>query len=203
MRDIVDQKKDQDRRQVEQLSGQVDLLRHELEKAKEKSMSDGLTGVYNRQAFDETIAAKIERCQIMKEGFCLLILDLDDFKAINDTHGHLTGDRALVAFVKKCRDNIRRDDFFARYGGEEFAIIMDGANLRNAHTKARQICNSVASARYATDSSDKDEYLTMTVSIGVSAYRKDDTVESLISRVDKALYKAKHRGKNCAVAKKS
>ncbi len=203
MREIVDQKKKQDKHQVQQLSGQLDCLRQELIKAKAKSMSDGLTGIYNRQAFDETLADNIERCQIMKESFSLLILDLDDFKAINDTYGHLMGDRALVAFVKKCRDTIRADDFLARYGGEEFAIIMKGANLRNAHAKARQICNAVASSRYATDSTDKEEYLTMTVSVGVSTYKKGDTAESLIDRVDKALYKAKSSGKNCAVSKKS
>jgi diguanylate cyclase len=203
MREIVDQKKDQDRRQVQLLSGQVVSLRQELEKATAKSLHDGLTGIYNRQAFDEALVEKIEHCHIMKENFSLLLLDLDDFKAINDTHGHLMGDRVLAAFAQKCRQAIRGDDFLARYGGEEFAIILAGANIRNAHSKARQICNSVSTARYAISDSHNEQYLSMTVSIGVSAFKKDDTVESLIGRTDKALYKAKSCGKNCAVARKS
>lgn len=203
MHEIVDQKKEQDRRQVRQLSGQVDSLRRELKKAKAKSMTDGLTGVYNRQAFDDALAYKIEGARIVKEHFSLLLLDLDDFKKINDTHGHLMGDRALAAFAQKCREAIRGDDFLARYGGEEFAIILSGANLRHAHNKARQICNAVAAARYATESDHKDAYLSMTVSIGVSSYKKDDTPESIIDRADKALYKAKSCGKNCTIARKS
>lgn len=203
MHEIVDQKKDQDRRQVQQLSGQVDTLRQELEKAKAKSMTDGLTSVYNRQAFDDTLLEKIERCQIMKERFSLLLLDIDDFKAINDTYGHQMGDRALTAFAQKCRDAIRGDDFIARYGGEEFAIILAGANLRNAHGKARQICNAISSARYATGNDQKEKHLSMTVSIGVSTYKSGDTAESIIARTDKALYKAKACGKNCTIARKS
>lgn len=203
MHELVDQKKAQDRQQVRQLSGQVSNLRRELEKAKAKSMTDGLTGVYNRQAFDDALAYKIEGAEIVKEQFSLLLLDLDDFKAINDTYGHPIGDRALAAFAQKCREAIRGDDFLARYGGEEFAIILAGANLRNAHNKARQICNAVSSARYATGDGHKEKYLSMTVSIGVCSYKKGDTPESIISRADKALYKAKGCGKNCTIAKKS
>lgn len=201
MREIVEAKKDQDRRQVENLAGQVDILRQELEKAKAKSMTDGLTGVHNREAFDDTILERIERCKIMNDTFCLLLLDLDDFKAINDTYGHLIGDRVLMAFAQKCRRAVRGDDFVARYGGEEFAILLMGTNLRNALKKARQICDTIASTRYATSGDQKEDYLSMTVSIGVSAYKKGDTPESLITRADKALYTAKKRGKNCAVSK--
>jgi diguanylate cyclase len=203
MREIIDRKKDQDRRQVQQLSGQVECLRLELEKVKTKSMTDGLTGVRNRQAFDETLVLQIEKAHQSKERFSLLILDLDDFKLINDTYGHIMGDRALAAFAQKCRDCIRKDDFLARYGGEEFAIILSGANLRNAHDKARQICNAVASARYAAGEGHKEKYLSMTVSIGVSTFKNGDTSESIIARADKALYKAKSSGKNCAMARKS
>jgi diguanylate cyclase len=132
------------------------------------------------------------------------MLDLDDFKAINDTHGHLIGDRVLVAFSKKCKDSIRGDDVIARYGGEEFAIILSGANLRNALARARQICSAVAATRYATcDGNCEQDYLSVTVSIGVTNFKKGDTAESLISRADKALYKAKRSGKNRAAVRKA
>ncbi len=200
MREIVEQKKQQDHRQVQKLACQVDSLRQELEKTKTKSMTDSLTGVSNRQAFDDSIGDLIERSRVMNTTFSLLMLDLDDFKQINDTHGHLMGDRVLVAFCQKCRQFIRGDDFIGRYGGEEFAIMLPGAAWRDALKKARLICEGIAAARYATCGEQKDDYLSMTVSIGVTAFKKNDTAEDVIARADKALYKAKRNGKNRAVA---
>lgn len=202
MRGTVDLKRDQERRQFQLLAGQVDSLRRELEAAKNKSMTDSLTGVYNRQAFDDYLNDMIQRSQVMKSDFALLMMDLDDFKAINDTHGHLIGDRVLVAFANKCRGAIRGDDFIARYGGEEFVIILPGASLANGLNKARLICENVAAARYATDASQTHAHLSMTVSIGVTAYKKRDDIVTLIARADKALYDAKKNGKNRAMAKK-
>jgi diguanylate cyclase len=166
-------------------------------------MTDGLTGVYNREAFDDTLADLIERNRIMNTTFSLMMLDLDDFKQINDKYGHVIGDRVLMAFSKKCRDAIRGDDYIARYGGEEFAIILPGANMKNALKKGCQICDAVAAARYATSTEQEDDYLSVTVSIGVTDFHKDDSPESMVSRADKALYKAKSRGKNRAIGRKS
>jgi diguanylate cyclase len=202
MKDMVNQKKTQDRRQVQLLSGQVDSLRQELEKTRVKSMTDGLTGIYNREAFDDTLAELIERSRVMHTTFSLLMLDLDDFKQVNDTYGHIIGDRVLMVFTQKCRTSIRGDDYIARYGGEEFAMILPGASLKNAIKKGRQICDSVASAKYAIDSNCKEDTLSITVSIGITEFHKDDTPESVIERADKALYKAKGSGKNRVVGRK-
>ncbi|MEJ2156842.1 MAG: GGDEF domain-containing protein [Desulfobacteraceae bacterium] len=202
MREIVDIKKDQDRRKVRLLAGQVDTLRRELEKTRAKSMTDGLTGIYNREALDEALMDLIERSRVMNTSFSLLLLDLDDFKKINDTHGHLIGDRVLMAFSQKCRDVIRGDDVLARYGGEEFIILLPGASFSNALKKGRQICDAVASARYATSAEQDEDYLSVTVSIGVTAFNQKDTTESIIGRADKALYKAKRGGKNRVVGRK-
>jgi diguanylate cyclase len=203
MHEMVDIKKDQDHRHVQQLASQVECLRQELEKTRAKSMTDGLTGVYNRQAFDETLADLIERSQVMNSTFSLLMLDLDDFKKINDTHGHLVGDQVLMAFSQKCRRAVRGDDYIARYGGEEFAIILPGASLKNALKKARSICDAISASRYATCDSENNGYIAITVSIGVAELKKTDTPEKIIERADKALYKAKTSGKNRAAAKKS
>jgi diguanylate cyclase len=203
MRAIVDLKQNQDQRQIQLLAGQVDVLQKELEKTKTKSMTDGLTGIYNRQAFDEHLAEKIERRHDMNGDFSLLLMDLDNFKAINDKYGHLIGDRVLMAFAQKCRLSTRADDFFARYGGEEFAIILNGAGLRDALNKASQICKTIASARYATCETQTNDYISMTVSIGVGPYKNGDTVETLIARADKALYEAKNKGKNMAIGRKA
>jgi len=203
MRDIVDLKADQDKRSIDILAQQVEQLRNELEKARTKSMTDPLTGVYNRQALDEYLDEKVKRASRLGEEFALLMLDIDDFKKINDTYGHLIGDRVLMAFAGKCRQTIRSDDFLARYGGEEFVIILEGAGYRNAMKKAKQICETVASAKYTTDQNHSGQYLSITTSIGVTVFRKNDTAESLLERADQALYAAKQKGKNRAVGRRS
>lgn len=202
MREVVDIKRDQELRQMKVLAGQVSSLRDELEKAKEKSMTDGLTSAYNRLALDEYLVERVERSEVMKEGFTLLLLDIDNFKSINDKFGHPIGDRVLVAMVKKCRTAIRSDDFLARYGGEEFAIVLPGASLKNGLKKAEQICQLIAATRYAASYNQTEVHLSVTVSIGISAFKKGDTPGSMIERADKALYDAKRRGKNRAIAGK-
>lgn len=168
-----------------------------------KTSTDGLTGVYNRQFFDDALKDLMVRSRVMNGDLSLLMLDLDDFKKINDTYGHLIGDRVLVAFCQKFRKSIRGDDVLARYGGEEFAIILAGANLKSALKKGRQICDTIFSARYATDNDNDENDLSVTVSVGVTVFKRDDTAATFISRADKALYKAKRSEKNCAVAIRS
>jgi diguanylate cyclase len=202
MREVVDIKRDQELRQMKFLAGQVSILREELEKTKEKSITDGLTGAYNRMALDEYLAEKVAHSEVMKDDFALLLLDLDNFKSINDKFGHPIGDRVLVAVTNKCRSSIRGDDFLARYGGEEFAIVLPGASLKNALKKADQICGLIGTTRYAATNNQSEEHLCVTVSIGVGAFKKGDTPASLLARTDKALYEAKRRGKNQSAAGK-
>ncbi len=203
MREIVHLKEDQEQRQIRLLATQVTSLKTELEKTREKAMTDALTGAYNRQALDDFLAARIERSQMNNAEFSLLMVDIDNFKQINDKFGHPIGDRVLVALAQKCRNSIRGEDFLARYGGEEFTIILEGAGFRNALKKAQLLCNTIASVRYATSDGATDEYLSMTISIGVTQFKKGDTVADLVGRADKALYDAKHKGKNCVVGRKS
>lgn len=203
MREIVHLKQDQEKRQIHHLASQVDALQNELESAKAKAMTDGLTGIYNRQALDEYLAERVERSQAGSGDFSVLMIDIDNFKQINDKYGHVIGDRVLVALAQKCRGLIRGDDFVARYGGEEFTVILEGTQFRNAVKKAQQICVAIASVRYAVSETQNDDYLTMSVSIGVSQCKKGDTCETLIDRADKALYEAKQKGKNRAIGRKS
>lgn len=203
MRGIVNEKQDRDRKQMDTLSVQVHSLKRELEKAKKESLVDGLTGVYNRKAFDDYIKDKIEANMVRKFPFSLLMLDIDDFKKINDTYGHHVGDRVLIACARKFSEPIRKDDFVARYGGEEFVIVLPKASLRGAAKKARAICKAVAESRYVVDEWEEENVLAVTVSIGVSAYRKGDTAATLTERADQALYVAKQTGKNRVVTEKS
>ena len=200
MRAMVREKENQDRQALDALSSQVDILKMELDKARKSAHTDGLTGVYNRKALDEQLRSLVERNSVTRTPFSLLMMDLDDFKQLNDVYGHTVGDRMLLAFAQKCRTAVRSGDFLARYGGEEFTLILPGASLRNAAKKAKQLCRTIAAARYAADDSARADEISVTVSIGVSAYRSGDTVKSLVDRADQCLYKAKAAGKNRAVS---
>jgi len=202
IRKTVREKELGDSEKLEKLSKKVNSLNVELEKAKEESVKDGLTGVYNRKAFDRYINKLVERNTVTKATFSMLLLDIDDFKKVNDNFGHQTGDRVLVAMANKCREIIRSDDFLARYGGEEFVVVLPGASLRNAVKKGKLICKEIAKARYALEESEEDTIISITLSIGASVYKKDDTVATIIERVDKALYTAKQAGKNRVVSEK-
>jgi diguanylate cyclase len=202
MKALVSAKEAADAAQIDQLSSQVSELKNELEKAKQRGETDGLTGALNRGAFDAVITDLVSRREVSGKSFSLLMMDLDDFKGINDTHGHLTGDRVLVAFVQKCKGMLRGDDTIARYGGEEFAVILPGASLRNSVKKAKQICQAIAGTRYAIDETASGNYLSVTVSVGVSTLRKGDAAADVIERADRALYHAKNTGKNKAASEK-
>ena len=200
MRSMVRQKEGQDQKALDALSSQVDGLKKELDEARRSANTDGLTGVKNRKALDEYLRSLVERNSITRLPFSLLMMDLDDFKTLNDTYGHTVGDRMLLAFAEKCKASVRSDDFLARYGGEEFTLILPGASLRNANKKAKQLCKTIAASRYAADDSPHADAISITVSIGVSTYRNGDTVQALLERADQCLYKAKSAGKNRAVA---
>jgi diguanylate cyclase len=178
------------------LSSQVETLRQELQLAKEESLRDALTDTYNRRAFDDHLQSLTERNLIQRHDFALLILDIDDFKVVNDSYGHPVGDRVLLAVADTCRQVVRSDDFLARYGGEEFVIVLPGASLRNATKKAGLICKTIHKTRYTLDDDDDLPPLSMTVSIGVTAFKPGDTPAGVLERADKALYKAKQGGKN-------
>ncbi len=202
LREAVREKEACDGAKIEKLSRQVAVLNNELQSVRSESERDGLTGILNRRAFDRHLADLIACNTVKPQEFALLMIDIDDFKRINDTYGHLTGDSVLVAVVNKCRQSVRGEDVLARYGGEEFAIILSGATLRNAVKKGRQICEAIATTRYLLEGMPSKETLSLTVSIGVSACRAGDAVAALVDRADKALYHAKKSGKNRVVSEK-
>jgi len=199
IKDNVRGKQIRDTQRLHILSQEVQTLRIDVEKAQQASLTDGLTGAYNRLAFDTHIQKLVERHTISPLSCALLLLDIDNFKQVNDRYGHLVGDRVLMALVQRCRTLIRQDDLLARYGGEEFAVVLHGASVRQGLKKARAICKEVAGMRYALDAQHPHETIAFTVSIGVSALQRGDTVEDVIKRTDQALYAAKQQGKNRAL----
>jgi diguanylate cyclase len=202
LRQAVREKESRDTAQIEKLSLQVSALNREVQSVRSASERDRLTGIFNRRAFDRHLDDLITRNAAQAEPFALLMIDIDDFKRINDAYGHLAGDRVLVTLANKCLQAVRSQDLLARYGGEEFAILLPGASLKNAINKSRQICQSIAATRYVLEGMPPWEALTLTVSIGVSAWCQGDTAAALVGRADQALRAAKDAGKNRAVSEK-
>jgi diguanylate cyclase len=202
IRQTARNKQSRDMDKLASLSEQVQVLHHQLEEARRESERDGLTGIYNRKAFDEYLSGLVEKNTVVKQPFALLMLDIDNFKAINDTHGHQVGDRVILAVVNKCRQYIRSEDYLARYGGEEFAAVLPGASLKNAWKKADLIRSAIGATRYVIEGMHEENAIAVTVSGGVSVYRKADSRETVTRRADQALYVAKLSGKNCIVSEK-
>lgn len=160
--------------------------------------NDPLTGVYNRRKFFEVAAPELDRCRREEAPLCALLLDVDNFKAINDEFGHAAGDRALEQLADICQDSTRRYDTIARYGGEEFAILLPSTDLEHArHAVAERLRENIEQ----TDILIGEKALNLTVSVGLAQLRDDDeTPHHLLERADDAMYLAKRRGKNRVAA---
>lgn len=153
------------------------------------ALSDSLTGLFNRAYFDATINQEIARCERGGLPLTLLMVDLDHFKKINDTHGHLAGDRALEAVAQVMTSQSRTSDTVCRFGGEEFAIILPETTNANAIIVAERIRKKIAQL---------DLGFSVTASIGVGSARVTKTLlpDHLIAEADGALYEAKRKGRN-------
>ncbi|MBF0565258.1 MAG: GGDEF domain-containing protein [Nitrospirae bacterium] len=202
MQQAIQQKQLADSKQIELLVKEVKTLKDDLEKAQKTSMLDGLTSVYNRMSFDKYIVRIVDKATVENFSFSLFMIDIDNFKKINDTYGHQVGDRVILAMTEKCKEHIRQEDFFARYGGEEFVIVLPKASIKNALIKAEDMRESIAKARYSLGNSKQDIQIGFTVSIGISVFSKGDKVSTIIERADKSLYAAKRSGKNKVVTEK-
>lgn len=161
------------------------------EKLKELSIRDSLTGLYNRRALEEIM--DLERSKRVPSPLAILILDVDDFKAINDTFGHPAGDRVLSVLGRLLKDNCRKENIVARYGGEEFAILMTNTALTGAVKVAERLRKVLAAQNFAF--AGRKVKLTVSIGVACSAGKSADP-ETLLSQADQALYRAKRSGKN-------
>lgn len=169
-------------RQLEQANAQLEQL----------SLTDKLTGLGNRAAFDQRLAQEISRSRRHGLPLSLLMIDVDRFKAYNDAYGHPSGDATLQALANVMRESGRSGDFFARYGGEEFAVILPITEREGARIVAERLRKAVAATAFA--------HRPITVSIGASTLASDGSQDSdLVAAADRALYAAKHGGRNRCV----
>jgi len=168
-----------------------------LERAESLSILDGLTGVHNRRYFISHFSTLIEQCARYGHKLAILMIDVDDFKQINDTHGHLEGDRILKAIANVLRQCARGADIIARFGGEEFIIALHDADRGGASQVAERILEQIRLLSCGQDAQKRS----ITASIGISCYERSShmpikTPEQWIQEADEALYRAKHSGKN-------
>jgi diguanylate cyclase len=179
-------------------SQQVNRLKAQLDDARRESLTDGLTGVANRKAFDTEFVAAISEAHNNGEPLCLLMCDIDNFKRFNDSWGHQTGDRVLQLVAQGLSENLKGRDTVARFGGEEFAVILRQTSLANATGLADLLRNYVQGKKLVKKSTG-DSLGTITISIGVAVLTEGDTAASLIQRADACLYRAKNSGRNRVV----
>jgi diguanylate cyclase (GGDEF)-like protein len=166
--------------------------RRAVERLERLASTDDLTGAYNRRRFLALVADEIERCERYEREMSLLMLDLDHFKSINDSFGHLAGDATLVAFSDECSNHLRANDRFARMGGEEFAILMPEAGIADAAALGERLRLAVEQLVVP----DVDGAPHTTVSIGGAQWEHGWSTDELFARADRMLYRAKQAGRN-------
>ena len=177
----------------------ADRLRDNVQNSIEMAITDALTGLHNRRYMESRLVTLVEHASVRGKPLALMILDIDHFKVINDTHGHGVGDDVLREFARRVRESIRGIDLACRYGGEEFVIVMPDTDLHVAGMVAERLRHSIASEPFAANKGAK--LIEVTISIGLTTLeRKGESVADVLKRADTALYSAKHAGRNRVVA---
>lgn len=165
-----------------------------FEEVHKLAVTDGLTQIPNKRALDEFLEREVARARRYNRSLALLMIDIDHFKRINDTHGHLTGDVILRELAALISQRVRKEEMFARYGGEEFAIVLPETDRNGALQLAEALRKLVENAQFVFEGL----VLKITISIGIGIFRKDEhqTVQDLIKLADSNLYIAKNKGRN-------
>jgi diguanylate cyclase (GGDEF)-like protein/PAS domain S-box-containing protein len=165
-----------------------------FEKMQQMAITDGLTGLYNRHYFNLILTNEVERAKRYESPLSLVMLDIDHFKVVNDTYGHLAGDELLQEFSKVCRKPLRQTDTMFRYGGEEFVLLLPETKLDEALAVAERVRAKIEGTTFVTHKGD----IHITVSAGVSEFGpQTSSLNAFIESTDTALYAAKEAGRNC------
>ncbi|MDP4709380.1 MAG: PleD family two-component system response regulator [Rickettsiaceae bacterium] len=175
-----------------------DNLRTELEESVDLSTKDGLTGLFNRRYFDIHIKQMSENAQTSGKAMCMMILDMDHFKEVNDNYGHPAGDAVLRTLANTLKSLFRVTDLIARYGGEEFVVLLGNVDLAACANIAEKTRIAIESADFIIPG--QSDPLKKTASIGIAELEPGESVEDFITRADRAMYEAKESGRNKVVA---
>ncbi len=177
--------------------GSILTWKNEYKKMYKSAIHDGLTDLLNHKAYKERLNEELSRAKRFKQSLVLLILDLDKFKRINDTYGHLYGDYVLTEVSAILKDSVRNIDICARYGGEEFAIVLVNTDIENARPVAERIIEKVSEFHFNKDGIEEN----MTISAGMSEYPNHSIeMKKLIAHADLAMYEVKKNGGNAVIA---
>ncbi len=187
---------------VSQLNSEIDSLRNAIEQMSEEVLVDALTSVGNRRAFDLELNKALAAAEAGREGFCLMLLDIDKFKGFNDEFGHLVGDMVLRYVAQMIKRSVKGRDIVTRYGGEEFAVILPFTEYGGGMSVAHAICDTVAN-KALTIGKEQRSVGRVTLSAGMSEYKPGDDAASIVGRADDGLYAAKARGRNIVVGEKA
>ncbi len=168
-------------------------LRLDIERLERESHIDPLTKAYNRRVFTQDITEILSSCKEEGEDMFLAMFDVDDFKKVNDTYGHVAGDKTLIFLTKLIQGSLKKAIKVYRFGGEEFVVILNQTTLEDAKKSINAIIQKTNQSKLLY----KGKNINITVSAGVTRQKQGDTPETLVERADKGLYEAKTAGKNC------
>lgn len=172
---------------INELEEKIHELENELDKAYKELLIDPLTKAYNKKALEKDLSKILEKGKDRDLDLVIAFLDMDNFKQINDKYGHLVGDFVLIKFVSILKSLLRSSDKIYRFGGDEFVIVFNRSSLNNAIKTIERILNRIKKTKLKY----KDQIIEFSISIGVTAHKKGDSLESLLKRADEALYEAK------------
>lgn len=171
---------------------QISQLEIKLKKMDSIANEDPLTGALNRRGFDNAFEREISRASRRKEPFCIALLDIDNFKQLNDTHGHQVGDLALIYLTESIKETTRPEDIVSRFGGEEFVILLPDTEIETGLIITKRILRNLTKKLFLHE----NKRILITFSAGVAQSNPGELQESIIERADNAMYKAKINGKN-------
>lgn len=180
------------KKRVDEAEKRINELQSELDKASMLVRHDQLTGALNRRGLDEIYENEVARASRRKSPLCVALLDIDNFKKLNDSLGHDAGDAALIHLVSVIRESLRPQDTLARFGGEEFIILLPDTALTDANKALIRLQRELTKRYFLAN----NEKVLITFSAGLTELRSDDTQASVVKRADEAMYKAKKAGKN-------
>jgi diguanylate cyclase len=201
-RAVEDRRCEDYRQRAERMHGRIVQLEHEaqglrrtMEDERQQALMDKLTGVPNRQAFDERLAQEYSRWKRFGTPLALIMWDVDRFKEINDSYGHKAGDKVIRAVAQQLQNRIRETDMVARYGGEEFVMLITGASGPEALSLADEIRTAISKLGFHF----RNERVPVTISAGIAQFAEGDSPDSAFDNADRALYEAKNTGRNRCV----
>jgi diguanylate cyclase len=183
------------RRSFEDKSAEIKALQKELEEVRRQATRDSLTGLDNRSTFMNALEEAVERLADSGGELCVVLFDIDHFKRINDTYGHLVGDKVIRFVAELLRKNIKGKDTACRFGGEEFTLLLPDTPLLGARRLAENILKELAGSNLVRTGT-REPLGKITLSAGVAICRGKENCTNLIERADQALYRSKHNGRN-------